>query len=453
MKNIALTKTETRAAVSLAAVYGLRMFGLFLVLPVLATYSENYQGYSLAAVGLAIGIYGLTQSIFQIPLGFLSDRVGRKPVIIGGLIIFAFGSWIASGATSMNQLILGRAIQGCGAIASALMAYAADVSREERRSHMMAILGMSIGASFVIALIVGPILAVKYQLSGLFDITLILSILAIAVVIWVVPGVKQQIRQRDVLPAWQQLKDVFKNGQLTRLDFGIFSLHFLLSSSFVDLPLLLENSGIPKEHHAWIYLPVMVVSFLIMVPGIIVAEKKHRHAKVMGMAIILILLSQIIWFSFHQSWSIIAGLLIFFIGFNFMESMLPSMVSRFAPVAGKGTAMGVYSTSQFMGSFLGGALTGVIGQYLGGGYVFISGMVIVVIWLLIHQGQHNAPSMTGLSIELNHTGIDEDKIAELLRQKGIKEALLMEADNMLYIKYDTQELDGIRAKALVERFI
>jgi len=453
MKQIALTKTETRAAISLASVYGLRMFGLFLVLPVLATYSENYQGYSLAAVGLAIGIYGLTQSVFQIPLGLLSDRIGRKPVIIGGLIVFAFGSWIASTAVSMQGLILGRAIQGCGAIASALMAYAADVSREERRSHMMAILGMSIGASFVIALIVGPILAVKYHLSGLFDITLILTFMAIAVVIWVVPNVKQQVRQRDVLPAWQQLKTILAHPQLRRLDFGIFSLHFLLSSSFVDLPILLEQSGIAKEHHAWIYLPVMVVSFLLMVPGIIVAEKKHQHAKVMGLAISFILLSQLIWFGFNQSWALIAGLLIFFIGFNFMESMLPSMVSRFAPVAGKGTAMGVYSTSQFMGSFLGGALTGVIGEYLGGGYVFISGSIIVAIWLIINRGQQNAPAMTGLSIELPHSGIKQEKLTELLRQEGIEEAMLMETDNMLYIRIDTQKLDGVAAKALVESSI
>ncbi len=453
MKDIAFTKTETRAAVSLASVYGLRMFGLFLVLPVLATYAKGYTDYSLAAVGLAIGIYGLTQSLFQIPLGLLSDRVGRKPVIVGGLLVFAFGSWMAAMATSMQGLIIGRAIQGCGAIASALMALAADVSREERRSHMMAVLGMSIGASFVVALIAGPILAAKYQLSGLFLITSGLSLLAIAVVFWVVPDVKQQIRDRDVLPALKQVKNVLLNGQLTRLDFGIFSLHFLLSSSFVDLPILLEQSGIPKEKHAWIYLPVMLVAFIGMVPGIIIAEKKRLHARVMGVAIVLLLVAQLTWLESSSSSWLISGLVIFFLGFNLLEAMLPSMVSRFAPVAGKGTAMGVYSTSQFMGSFLGGALTGVIGEYFGGGAVFMTGSVIVIIWLLVHKGQHNAPALTSLTIDLPEKPINTEKMAELLRQPGIKEAMLMEKDHMLYIKYDTEQLDGIEAKQLIDHYV
>ncbi len=453
MKEVVFTKTETRAAISLASVYGLRMFGLFLVLPVLATYAEDYPGYSLAAVGLAIGIYGLTQAIFQIPLGLLSDRIGRKPVIIGGLIIFALGSWIASAATTMQGLIIGRAIQGCGAIASALMALAADVSREERRSYMMAVLGMSIGASFILALIAGPILAVKYQLSGLFIITAGLSLLAIMVVIWIVPDVRQQIRQKDVLPALTQVKTVLLNGQLKRLDFGIFSLHFLLSSSFVDLPLLLEQSGIPKESHAWIYLPVMLVAFVGMVPGIIIAEKKHLHARVMGVAILLLLIAQITWLESSSSGWLIGGLVIFFLGFNLLEAMLPSMVSRFAPVAGKGTAMGVYSTSQFMGSFLGGALTGIIGQYFGGGSVFITGTVIVVIWLLVHRGQQNAPALSSLSIEREKGSVDKNKLAKLLQQEGIREAMLMEKDNMLYIKFDTEKLDAIKAKLLVEQYL
>ena len=202
------TATEKKTAISLAMVYGLRMFGLFLVLPVLAVYAVDYPGYSQAAVGLAIGIYGLTQSVFQIPLGFASDRLGRKPVIIGGLLLFVLGSWIASSATSMNGLILGRAIQGCGAIASALMALAADISREEKCSQVMAILGMSIGVSFVLALVAGPFLASHYQLSGLFLITGVLAIFAIFVVLFVVPNIKQHVHQRDVLPALDEFKKI-----------------------------------------------------------------------------------------------------------------------------------------------------------------------------------------------------------------------------------------------------
>ncbi len=451
MTDFSFTKTERKAAISLAMVYGLRMFGLFLVLPVLAVYSVDYPGYSHAAVGLAIGIYGLTQSVFQIPLGYASDRLGRKPVIIFGLLLFVLGSWVASSASTMNGLILGRALQGCGAIASALMALAADVTREQRRSKIMAVLGMSIGISFVLALIAGPFLAANYQLSGLFFITGILAFLAIFVVIALVPNIKQQVHQRDVLPALGEIKRILSNRQLVRLDFGIFTLHFLLSASFVQLPMLLIQLGIAKEHHAWVYLPVMVVAFLGMIPGIIIAEKKHQHTKVMLGALILLLTAQVAWYFENSQWLVISGLLFFFMGFNLLEAMLPSMISRFAPVAGKGTAMGVYSTSQFMGSFLGGVSAGILGSYFGGHSIFIAGATIVVVWMWFHRGQNNPPEQANLSIELeDHNHVDSKMVSSLLKQPGITEVLVIEAENRLYLRFDSSKIDSDRAKQYFE---
>jgi len=455
MRNLSFTSIEKRAAFSLASIYGLRMFGLFLVLPVLATYAVDYPGYSPFTVGLAIGIYGLTQAIFQIPLGLWSDRIGRKPVIVIGLVIFAFGSWVAGQAETMNQLIIGRALQGCGAIASALMAMAADVSREERRAQMMAVLGLSIGVAFVLSLISGPILAKQMQLSGLFNLTAILAILAIVAVFTLVPKIQQQIRQRDVLPAVAQLKQILKDRQLIRLDIGIFCLHFLLSSSFVVLPLLLIESGLAKEDHGWIYLPVMLIGFLGMLPGIIIAEKKKQHSKVMGIALIVLFLSQLTWMVSGNSLFLIIGLALFFLGFNLLEAMLPSMISRFAPAAGKGTAMGLYSTSQFMGSFIGGVSAGILASQFGGSSVFVLGVVIVIIWGIVHYGQQNPPAISSISIALNVAEADSNKteqlVQELLKHQGIVEVLTLEKDNMLYLRFDTTVLDGKAAKQLVKQ--
>ncbi len=454
MRELSFTAIEKKAAISLASVYGLRMFGLFLVLPVLATYAVDYPGYNPLTVGLAIGIYGLTQAIFQIPLGLISDRIGRKPVIIVGLVVFAFGSWFAAQAETMNQLIIGRGLQGCGAIASALMALAADVSREERRAQMMAVLGLSIGVAFVLALIAGPILAKTLKLSGLFELTAILALAAILAVLFMVPKINQQVHQRDVLPASKQLKNIVKDDQLLRLDFGIFCLHFLLSSSFVVLPLLLIESGIAKENHAWIYLPVMLLGFLGMLPGIVLAEKKNQHSKVMGIALIAVLFSQVSWLLSENSSILILGLGLFFLGFNLLEAMLPSMISRFAPVAGKGTAMGLYSTSQFMGSFLGGVTSGYIASQLGGNAVFIVGIIIVIIWGFFHFGQQNPPAISSVSIEMADTseGIDL-LVKKLLQHQGIVEALYLQDEKMLYLRFNSTLLDGAGAKQLAKQHL
>ncbi len=453
MSDFSFTPIEKRAAFSLASIYGLRMFGLFLVLPVLATYAVDYPGYNPFAVGLAIGIYGLTQAIFQIPMGFWSDRIGRKPVIIFGLVVFAFGSWMAAQAETMNGLILGRGLQGCGAIASAIMALAADVSREERRAQMMAVLGLSIGASFVISLIAGPILVQKLQLSGLFNLTAILALVAIFAVIFLVPKIQQQVRQRDVLPAAAQLKIIIKDKQLVRLDVGIFSLHFLLSSSFVVLPILLLESGLAKDSHAWVYLPVMLIGFFGMLPGIIIAEKRKVHAKVMGIALIILLFSQLSWLLASNSAVLILGLVFFFLGFNLLEAMLPSMISRFAPVAGKGTAMGLYSTSQFMGSFIGGATAGYLASKFGSSAVFILGTVVVFVWGITHLGQKNPPAISSLSLEMADAQPQKDKIAKLLRQEGIIEAMYMEKEKMLYLRFETTIMDSKAVKKLVQEHL
>ncbi len=354
----ALTKLERRATVSLALVYAFRMFGLFLVLPVLAVYAQEYPDYSRWLVGLAIGAYGLTQALLQIPLGWLSDRVGRLPVIIGGLLLFALGSVIAAMSTTLWGVIIGRALQGSGAIAAALMALASDVTRDHVRSKVMAAMGMSIGASFLLALVTGPVLAPAIGLPGLFGLTAILSLVAILLVVFAVPKPVQQ-NHHDSRAFLPDFRAVMADGQLRRLNFAIFVLHFSLSAIFVSIPQDLVAAGFQRDHLAWVYAPVMVGSFLCMLPLMILAEKRRRHVRVLQLGLMFVLGGVVVWLIGSQTaTAVVVGLAVFFLGFNLLESLLPSLLSRIAPQALKGTALGVYSTGQFVGAFTGATSAG-----------------------------------------------------------------------------------------------
>lgn len=381
-----LTPLEIKAALSLAGIYGLRMFGLFLVIPVLFIHAEQLTSFTPLLAGLAIGIYGLGQAILQIPFGYLSDRIGRKPVIIMGLIIFALGSAVAANAETVWGLIAGRALQGAGAIASTLMALAADLSRPELRSKMMAVIGATIGASFILALISGPWLAGIVGVPGLFWVTVGLAVAAIAIVLWVTPSAAVKVGNLAVLPAKQQLHNVMANQQLLRMDLGIFLLHFFLTAIFVILPSQLIVRGLPLAEHSLMYLMLILGGFFVMLPAIVFVEKYKAHKLGFMIAVSLLVIANLLMGLMDNLQGLIIGLGLFFITFNFLEASLPALVSRLCTGENRGTAMGVYSTSQFAGAFLGGATGGLCLQFGDFYWLFLVLAILSIFWLFAISG-------------------------------------------------------------------
>lgn len=378
-----MSALEIRATVSLAAIFALRMLGLFMIMPVFSIYAKSIPGgASAAAVGLAIGIYGLTQSCFYIPYGWASDRLGRKPVIIAGLLLFALGSLIAALAPNMTWIIIGRAVQGAGAISSAVTAFIADLTTEANRTKAMAGVGGSIGVSFAIAIVASPIVSRMIGMSGLFAAIGILAMLAVALVIWVVPAAPKVARSA---PA--PFRAILHHPQLLRLNFGVYVLHATQTSLFVVLPHMLEAAGLPLASHWRVYLPVMALSFVLMVPAIIAAEKRGKMKGVMLGAIILVLIGQLLLAEMPATlWWIAGILLIYFTGFNILEASQPSLVSKLAPGTCKGAAMGVYNTTQALGLFSGGVLGGWLSKLEGPHAVFIGAAALVVCWLVTGLG-------------------------------------------------------------------
>ncbi len=386
-QNSGMNPLERRSAYGLAGIYGFRMLGLFLILPVFALYAEDLDYATPVLVGLAIGIYGLTQAVLQIPFGLLSDRIGRKPVIVGGLLLFALGSVIAAAADDIWLIIIGRAIQGSGAIAAAIMALLADLTRESQRTKAMALVGITIGMSFSVALILGPLLHHWIGMSGIFWLTAGLAVLGILILLLMVPTPAHSSVHGDAEPVPGMFRRVLANRDLLRLDLGIFTLHLVLTSLFLSIPLALRDVGLPVQQHSYLYLPVMLISMMVMVPFIIMAEKRGRMKVVFMGGIGLLLLAQLgFYFTLQSFWGLAIFMLLFFIAFNVLEATLPSLVSKTSPAAAKGTAMGVYTTSQFAGAFCGGLLGGWIHTAFGLSAIYLMGALACLIWLLIAAG-------------------------------------------------------------------
>ena len=440
-----MSRGEFRAALSLSSVYALRMLGLFMILPVFALYAGDLEGVTPTLTGLAIGIYGLTQALLQIPAGLLSDRIGRKPVIIGGLLIFALGSVLAALADSMLVVILGRALQGAGAIAAAIMALAADLTREQHRIKVMAVIGMSIGLSFALALVLGPILNDWVGVPGIFAITALLALGGILVVGFVVPRpvVSRPHRVAEAIPA--QFGRVLRQTQLLRLDFGILMLHAILTASFVVLPLILrDQAGVAASAHWKIYLPVLVCSVLAMLPLIIMAERKGRVRPVFLSAIALLIAAELGLFLLPVTlYSVVFMMFVFFTAFKLLEAMLPSLISRVAPADCRGTAMGYYSSSQFFGAFLGGALGGVLHQYAGTHAVFLCSAIGAALWLLLALSMSCPEKLSSYIYKIDG---GEPEAAEQLAQRllalaGVAEAVVVAEEGVAYLKVDKREFD------------
>ena len=376
-----MTRDEKRAGASLAAIFALRMLGLFLILPVFAVHAQGIPGGSdLTLVGIAIGAYGLTQSMLQIAFGAASDRFGRKRVIIIGLLIFAIGSFVAAMAPDIYWVIAGRVLQGAGAISAAVTALAADLTREQHRTKVMAMIGSSIGLVFALSLVLAPILYKAVGMGGLFGMTGVLALAAILLVLYVVPEPPPPEQHEDGPVPFAKIAF---DPQLLRLNFGIFTLHLAQMAMFVVIPLALVNTaGLALPEHWKVYLPALLLSFVLMIPAIIVAEKKNKTKPVFNGAIALILLTQLGFAVFGEGlWSLAFFLFVFFAGFNILEASLPSMISRIAPPQSKGLALGIYNTTQAFGLAAGGALGGFLAQRFGADAVFAVCGLLTLIWL------------------------------------------------------------------------
>lgn len=420
------------------------MAGLFMIIPVLALFSEQLEGSTPFLIGLTLSIYGLTQALLQIPFGLLSDRFGRKRIIILGLLIFIAGSIIAAMATTIYGVLIGRAVQGCGAIAAAVMALAADLTQEVHRTKIMAMIGASIGLAFVVSMVLGPIIADVGGISAIFWLTAILATLALIVLLYVVPNPLKTTVHPDAEPVPSQFKDVLLHSHLLRLDFGIFILHLVLMASFVVVPLLLRDAGLAQDQHWKIYLPVLFGSMLIVVPLIVLAEKKHRMKGVFVFAIVILSVAFASLLQYRNELSsVVAGLWLFFCGFNLLEATLPSLVSKTAPGDMKGTAMGVYATSQFMGAFVGGSSGGwLYGEY-GVGAVFQMCLIATTLWFLVAATMATPRYLANLIIST--AAIPSVKIehlsTKLLAIEGVAEVKIHPQEQTAYLKINNATLN------------
>jgi MFS family permease len=448
MSSGAMTGAERRAALSLAGIFSLRMLGLFMIYPVFAVYARTLPDATAATIGLALGIYGLTQALLQLPFGFLSDRIGRKRVIAAGLVLFVIGSVIAALSHSIYGIILGRLLQGAGAVGSAVLALAADLTREQHRTKAMAIIGVTIGASFGLAVVAGPLLDGWIGVPGIFWLTAVLAALGIVVLYALVPRpVFSRIhREAEAVPAL--FKRVLTARELQRLDFGIFVLHAILTASFLSMPLVLRQAGVPLHDQWYVYLPLLVLSVLFMVPLIVLAERRAMKPVFLAM-VAAVLASQLLLLFGHGSLLLVLiAILVFFTGFNLLEASLPSLISRVAPADAKGTAMGVYSSSQFLGIFAGGALGGWLQGHWGLGGVFGLCAALAVLWWLVAMFMQPPARVSSrvLSVTVRDAAAGERLAEQLRRVPGVLEAVVVPAEGVAYLRVGPELDEGMLNK-------
>lgn len=441
----AMTPFERRASIGLASIYGLRMLGLFIILPIFALYAETLPGgESHFLIGVALGAYGLTQALLQIPAGWLSDRYGRKPIIIAGLLLFAAGSFIAASADDIYWIIVGRVIQGAGAINAAVMALTADLTREEHRTKAMAMIGITIGITFSISMVLSPLLYHYIGMSGMFELIGVLAFVSIAVVLWFIPNPKITRFHSDTEANTSKLAEVLRNKDLLRMDFGVFTLHAILMSVFMQVPFILRAGGLDAQHQWQVYLPVMLIAFVLMVPPIIIAEKKAKMKQVFMSAIALAALAQLgILFLQDSVWGVAAALLVFFTAFNVLEATQPSIVSKIAPLAAKGTAMGVFSSVQFLGAFFGSAMGGLLMQFYGDNAVLWFAVFMLLLWLVVASTMRAPEPLMTRMYHLPELGEDAaGKLRQSLAQlRGVREVLVVANEQIACLKVESKGFD------------
>lgn len=447
-----MKKHELRAAGSLAAVFSVRLLGLFMIYPVFATYAGSLSGANPYLIGEALGIYGLSQGLLQIPFGLFSDRVGRKVMIVLGLLLFAIGSAVAAVSTSITGVIVGRALQGSGAVGAVILALVADLTDEENRTKAMALVGITIGLSFMIALVAGPIAAHFIGLSGIFWLMVGLGLAGVAITAFVVPDPPRIRVHRDAEAVPALIGAVLRDKELLRLDFGILALHAMLTASFLVMPGLLGATlHLPVRDQWMVYLPVLLVAVAVMVPAIIVAEKHRRMKGVFVGAVAALALSQVmLYFGAAHLLAFLAALVVFFSAFNVMEASLPSLITKVAPAEAKGTAMGLYSSAQFIGIFIGGLFGGWALQVGGSDGVFLLTAAIALVWLAVAATMAQPSYLTTRLLPIVKTRpVDADALAARLRQlPGVAEAVVIAEENLAYLKVDSRSFDAASAQSL-----
>ncbi|HIN59977.1 MAG TPA: MFS transporter [Gammaproteobacteria bacterium] len=432
-----LNHIERRAVSALALIFGLRMFGLFLVLPVLALYADGLPGATPLVVGLALGVYGLTQAIFQIPFGRLSDRFGRKGLITFGLLLFALGSVVSAEAATVPGIIAGRALQGAGAIAAVVLALLADLTREQQRIKATALVGGMIGVAFLTALMGGSVLEGLIGVPGLFYLAAFAALVVMPVLWW---GVPTPLHSGNLVYSRRRgdWSSVFSSRHLLRLDFGVFVQHLSLMALFVAVPpALVDVLGLGSPDHWRVYVPVLVTSVVAMLPLLLLSMRSGKSYTAFRAALSLMLVSAaLLAWAAGQGWGLVGGLVIFFTGFNLLEALLPSLVSRVAPSPLKGTALGVYNTCQFAGVFVGGAVGGVIFGHFGPAGVFLlMGTLLALWWIVVLLG--DVPElMNSVTVYLEDMPAAqfEDRIAALRQLPGVYDVTVLAGQNMVYLK-------------------
>lgn len=443
---------EVRATLGLSLVFAFRMLGMFMVLPVMAIYGQSLQDATPILIGLAVGAYGYTQAVLQIPLGMLSDRVGRLPIILIGLLLFFIGSVVAAMSGSIWGVLFGRVLQGMGAISAAVMALLSDLTREQNRTKAMASIGMSIGASFAVAIIMGPILANHFGLHGLFWFIAAMAASGFLLMVFVVPKPDQRLIRRDAAIAKADFLPTLKDLDLFRLDFSIAAVHMVMMANFLALPMILLNDvGLPKNQHWWVYLIAFIGSAFGMIPMIIFGEKKRKLKQVLIASVCILLVCSLFFLFDHSSvWALLVGILVFFIAFNTIEAILPSMISKVAKAGAKGTAMGIFSTSQFLGAGIGASASGILIKFGGVSATFIGSIVICVIWLAILLRMKEPPYVTSIRLALSENQLANPQlITSLLEQQGISDAFIAPDEQAIYIKFDKQYIKAEQVEALV----
>ncbi len=438
-----MTRQELKITGLLALIIAIRMLGLFMILPVFTPYAHALQGATHLRIGITLGIYGLSQAVLQIPFGMLSDRFGRKPIIIFGLLLFILGSAIAANGQHILTVMLGRTLQGAGAIGSVLIALVADSTGEQNRSKAMAIIGVTIGFAFTLSLVIGPILHAWINIDGMFWLTAVLGCGCLVAMV-LIPTPTAARFDPNLAPAPELLKQVITNFELLRLNFGIFTLHALLTASFISIPMILQHDiGLAESAQWQLYLPTLIGAFFAMLPFMLYAEKQ-RCVKIIFLAAIVVLGLAELAMALLPSNTLTLGLALFafFTAFTLLEANLPAWVSKIAPAGSKGTAIGVYSSTQFLGVFAGGSIGGLLYSMHNEHTVFLYAACTCACWFIVAWFMTEPPRYATRQFSYQQQDVDLKQLQQQLWQiAGVIGINISSAEQQIYLKVDKDKLD------------